>query len=490
MEDEPKLIDIIKFFDENIKESMGCTDPAAIALAVSAAFNAIKGRLPMNYLTKKLDLPPRKIREEIENITVKTDRGIFKNALQVGITRTNGLKGTNNAAALGVFCDPGKSLELFEDLSEEKILEATNLIKEEKVEVIPNYEWEERRIEAEVTTKDSMGIAYIDKEQSNIAYIEVDGKPKFEKPKTKDEAEKLESLHELSDFIEIIEEDLPREVNGKSAKTRIEEAIRTNHKASLIAERGFSELDRKSVGLGIKNLMTEGYLGGDYIDLAEEKVSLATEGRMAGLDIRVLTCARSGNMGLVVTLPLIAVALSELKKQCPEYDISWDSATEVIQKRTPENWERLIKAVGLAYLIANYVGIYSGKMSASCGCGTKAGVGVAAGIAYYLTPADDKDKVGIIGQAINNMAGSIIGMICDGAKRGCALKTAAATRAAMESALLAYTGFGLSDSDGITHQDAMITLQRIGAISKEMERANRKIIEFLQDIPPSKYSRD
>ena len=148
------MIDIIKFFDENIKESMGCTDPAAIALAVSAAFNSIKGRLPPDYSGKKLDLPPRKISEEIENVTVKTDRGIFKNAL-------------------GVFCDPGKSLELFDGLNEDMILEATNLVEAGKVNVVPNYEWDERRIEAEVTTKSSTGIAYIEKEQSNIAYIKV-----------------------------------------------------------------------------------------------------------------------------------------------------------------------------------------------------------------------------------------------------------------------------------------------------------------------------
>lgn len=477
------MIDIIKFCDENIKDSVGCTDPAAIALAVSAAFNALKGRLPMDYLNKKLDLSPRKIREEIKNITVRTDRGIFKNALQVVITREYGLEGTNSAAALGVFCDPGKSLELFDDLSEEKALEATKLVKDGKVDVTPNYEWDKRRIEAEVTTRDGTGRAYIEKEQFNIAYIEVDGKPKFEKPKTKDEAEKLKGLRQLNDFIEIIEEDLPREVNGKSAKARIEDAIKTNHKASLIAEREFGKLERKSIGLGIKNLVTAGYLGRDYVHLAEEKVSLATEGRMAGLNIKVMTCARSGNMGLVVTLPLVAVALLELQKKYPEYDISWDSAIERIQRKTPENWERLIRAVGLAYLIANYVDVCSGKMSASCGCGTKAGIGVAAGIAYYLPLANDRNKVGIIGQAINNMAGSIVGMICDGAKRGCALKTAVATRAAMESALLAYTGFGLPDNNGITHRDAMITLQHIGAISKEMERANRKIIELLQTLP-------
>ena len=162
--------------------------------------------------------------------------------------------------------------------------------------------------------------------------------------------------------------------------------------------------------------------------------------------------------------------------------VSLSTKTFEIEKLEEDVVRKFLGGAGLAHLIANYVSIYSGKLSALCGCGIKAGVGATAGIAYYLTPVDDKARV--IGQAINNMAGGIVGMICDGAKAGCALKVAAATGAAMESALLASAGLGLSYSDGIVNEDAMITLRHIGGISKAMEGTDRKIIEFLQDMPP------
>ncbi|MBA7501205.1 hypothetical protein ES704_03967 [subsurface metagenome] len=472
------LIDADKFFDENIKESIGCTEPATVALAVSAAFNAVKGRLPNDYLERKLDLSPRRIRGEIENITVKTDRGVFKNALQVGISHKYGLKGINNAAALGVFCDPSKNLELFDDLNEEKVLEAANLLKEGKVSVIPNYEWGELRIEAEVVTKNRTGIAYILKEHSNIAYIEVDGKPEFEKLETECGADKLGSLQQISDFIDIIEENLLPEVSGKSAAASIEKAIITNHKASLIAEKTFSDLRRHSLGLAFRNFVREGYMGKGCVVLVKEKVSLTVEARMTGFNIKVATCAGSGNMGIVATLPLIAMALCEFSKKYPNYDVNWESVIEVMREKAPEDWAKLVRAVGLVHLIANYVSIHSGKLSASCGCGTKTSVGAAAGIAYYLSSSNDKERVDIIGQAINGVARSIFGMICDGGKEGCALKTAAATGAAMESALLACRRLDLSHSDGIANADAMITLQNIGMISNAMEDVDRKVIEL------------
>jgi L-cysteine desulfidase len=84
------------------------------------------------------------------------------------------------------------------------------------------------------------------------------------------------------------------------------------------------------------------------------------------------------------------------------------------------------------------------------------------------------------------MGGSIVGMVCDGGKEGCALKAAAATGAAVESALLACREPDLSYRDGIVNEDAMITLQHIGGISRAMKDADRKIIEFLQNTTPQK----
>lgn len=470
------LIDTAKFFDENIKESIGCTEPAAVALAVAAAFNAVKGRLPDDYLKKKLNLPPQTISSDIERITVRTDRDVFKNALQVGIPHRYGGKGINNAAALGVFCDPGKKLELFSDLDEDKALEASGLLKAGRVYVTPHYEWSGLRIEAEVTTKTGTGVAHILNEHSNIAYIGVNGQPKFENLETEQSLDELRNLHGLGDFIELVENSL-----HPQAVRIIENAIITNHRASVIAEQRFLDIHRHSLGLAIRSFVREGYVCEDCVILAKEKVSLAVEARMTGFEIKVATCAGSGNMGIVATLPLIAMALCEFTKRHPNYDVTWQSIIEVIREKAPEDWAKLVRAVGLVHLIANYTSLYSGRLSASCGCGTKAGVGTAAGITYYLTSADDCDRVDLIGDAINGMARSIFGMICDGGKAGCALKTAAATGVAMESALLACRRLSLSHSDGIANMDAMVTLKNIGMISNAMADVDRKIIELARE---------
>ncbi|MBI2979518.1 MAG: hypothetical protein HYY41_01610 [Chloroflexi bacterium] len=190
------MIDVIKLFDESIEESVGCTEPTAIGLAVAAAFQAANGRLPTDYARKRLDLPPVKISEQIEKITVRASRGIFKNALQVGIPYKDKLKGPDNAAAVGAFCDPARKLELFADLNEEKVREAATLLRAGKVNVIPNYEWDEIRIEAEVSTKKSNATAIIRKEHTNIAHIEVNGKPVFDKPETPEEIDKLAGLQQ------------------------------------------------------------------------------------------------------------------------------------------------------------------------------------------------------------------------------------------------------------------------------------------------------
>jgi L-cysteine desulfidase len=470
------LIDTARFFQENIKESIGCTEPAAVALAVAAAFNALKGRLPDDYPGQRLDLPPEEVSREIREITVITDRDVFKNALQVGIPHEFGGRGINKAAALGVFCDPGKGLELFSDLDEGKALEANELLKAGRVDVTPNYDWSGLRIEAEVATKTGTGVAHVLNEHSNIAHIGVNGQSKFENPKAEQSLDELNNLHKLSDFIEIIENEL-----DPQAVRIIENAIITNHKASLIAERRFLDLHRHSLGLAIRSFVRGGYVCEDCVVLAKEKVSLAVEARMTGFDIRVATCAGSGNMGIVATIPLIAMVLCEFSKRYPNYDVNWESVVEVIREKAPEDWAKLVKAVGLVHLIANYTSVYSGKLSASCGCGTKAGVGVAAGIAYYLTSDKDNDRVDVLGEAINGMARSIFGMICDGGKEGCALKTAAATGVAMESALLACRRLILSYSDGIANMDAMITLKSIGMISNAMADVDRKIIELARD---------
>ena len=478
------MVNITKFFEERIEKSVACTEPAAVSLAVSTAFNAIKGVLPKDYANKGLTLSQKEIREDIRKIKVKTDRDVFKNSLRAGISHRYRLEGIKSAVALGVFCNPAEKLKLFQDLNEDIASQTTNLIEEGKVEVTLNYGWGKLRIEAEVITRNHIGKARIFKRHSNITCIEVDGKrlPLNKRLSgNKTELNRLKNLEQLTDLVEFVENDLAREVEHKSAATIIEDAIKTNHRASLDIRKQILESKEKSFGFTMGNLINEGYLGDNWINLAIKTTGLTVEGRMAGFKLTIATCAGSGNMGLVVTLPLIALALWELKRENLTYEMKWDwdSAIEMIRDRAPEDKVRLIKAVGLAHLIANYISTYSGELSALCGCGVKAGIGTAAGIAYYLTK-ESKDKAKVIGSTINNMAGNITGMICDGAKRGCALKAATAVRVAIESALLALNGFEIPYNDGIVDKNPMMTLRNVGEVSKGMINTDKNIVHILE----------
>ena len=54
------MLDINKFFNNFIEKSFGCTEPAAIGLSVSIAFNVLKGKLPIwlekKYLKKSIEI--------------------------------------------------------------------------------------------------------------------------------------------------------------------------------------------------------------------------------------------------------------------------------------------------------------------------------------------------------------------------------------------------------------------------------------------------
>ena len=56
-----------------------------------------------------------------------------------------------------------------------------------------------------------------------------------------------------------------------------------------------------------------------------------------------------------------------------------------------------------------YIKEYSGKLSAFCGCAIAAGTGMACGLVLLRSGSTQA-----MARTINNLAGSITGMICDG----------------------------------------------------------------------------
>jgi len=504
--------DALRFFERHIEKSVGCTEPAAVALASSIAFNAIRGKLPSWLRERKSKREGEENEGEAEtgsvSVFVELDRGTFKNALNAGIPHTEGRSGVSLAAALGIFCEPEERLALFSGLSgdrgREKLRSADALLKAGRVRVVPDYEKEEIFILARVRTSEGEGECLIKRLHSAVVSVRANGNVLFEAGGGSESSnhegtagmeEDLSLLARMrvEDFISIVER-LPA-----GAKKRLRDALETNRKAfeeaaakqtacffnALREMREAKEWQGESEGKEKKVAWKDSW---EWVIKSSIMVGTAVEGRMSGLPMEVMTCAGSGNMGLTVSLPFVALKACE----------TWDERNE----------ERLLKAFALSHLVANFASLQTRFISAICGCAIKAGVGLSAGIAYYLAASEAEEteraeeaeeaegmKGGsplrrgrrgrkadvleeVVRRAINNMISDITGVVCEGASRKCALKASTAVISAAKSAIFALNG--VEFVGGIVEEDANATLRNLGEIEKAMRETDKKITKFLE----------
>ena len=180
----------------------------------------------------------------------------------------------------------------------------------------------------------------------------------------------------------------------------------------------------------------------------------AIEARVIGLDKPAMSITGSGAHGIIATMPLYAA-----------YKVNGYSE------------EQLLRATALSYLICTYLKEYSGKLSAFCGCAIAAGTGMACGL-VYLRGGGVKE----MSHTINNMAGSITGMICDGGNQGCTMKGVAAVDAAYQSVEFAMNGVYIDSVHGINGKTAEETMRNMGLIaSPGMIGTEKTIVEIFQE---------
>ena len=80
------------------------------------------------------------------------------------------------------------------------------------------------------------------------------------------------------------------------------------------------------------------------------------------------------------------------------------------------------------------------------------------------------------------MVGNLAGMICDGAKIGCAMKTLTGVEAAFRAARMAMSGVGIPATDGIVGNDGISSLLNLGLLAqKGMVDVDAEILNILQE---------
>ena len=427
--------EIIKLIKKEVKPALGCTEPIAVALAVAKAMEIMESCTTVADAWRS---------EGDYSIKVEVSGNILKNGMGVGIPGT-GMVGLHIAAALGAVC--GKScygLEVLHDLSDAAIARA----KEMEGRVVVGLAESDLKLYVKASVKYSGHTAYavIEKDHDNICETGCDGKI-FSSSKAggQDCTDHSSTLDYGLTVKEILE------FASSVAYLDIEFILESRTLNLALANEGMSGKYGLRVGYAISLKDNREVFGQDFLSYAMALTAAASDARMAGCTLAAMSNSGSGNQGITVTMPVIAYSL---RYGCSD--------------------EELARALVLSHLVAIHIKGYLGKLSALCGC-VIASTGAACGL-VYLRGGDYEQ----ICAAIKNMIGNITGMVCDGAKVGCAMKVASGVSSALQSAVLAREGICISEHDGIIEKDIEKTIQNLGRIgSVGMQNTDNMILDIM-----------
>jgi L-cysteine desulfidase len=388
--------EIINILEQELVIALGCTEPVAIALASATA---------KKYLTSAL-----------VEMKVNVSGNILKNAKAVGIP---GMKSTgiDFAAAIGYIAgNPDKKLEVLETVTSADEELAIQLIERGAITVSIADSPKKLYIEIfAVSNAETVKVVIADN-HTNITLIEYNDKPVFQGG-----CENIGILSEPNLLTGLTIETIYRFIRKVELKELklVKESILLN---KAIGMEGLTNPYGLAVGKTIKENVEKGLLSDDLATRAMSLAAAGSDARMAGSTLPVMANTGSGNQGIAVTLPVVAVA-----------------------EKLNVDHDKMVRAVALSHLLTIHIKSKFGRLSALCGV-TAAGMGASGAIAYLLG-----GELREVEAAVQNTIGNITGMICDGAKAGCAMKVSTCSNVAVQSALLALNQKQIQSTDGFIH---------------------------------------
>lgn len=418
---------LTKIIKEDMKPALGVTEPGAIAFAVAKAKSYIQGN--------------------IEEVKVRLNSGIYKNAYTCGIPNSDQV-GNIFAAALGVVAGKAdRGLESLEDVTEEDNKKAQKLIDAGKVKIELNKISSDIFIEAEISALEEKAIVKIEGTHTNIVEIVVNGKTIFTKELEKEENKDEEIiLHKYSvkDILEYVDNIDIAEIDF----------VMSAHDMNMVLFQEGLNSKKTTFVKQLWKMNGEKIFSESSLNTAQLLCNGAIEARVLGLNKPAMSITGSGAHGIITTLPVLA--------ECRVKGLSD---------------EKLIRATMLSYLICTYIKEYSGRLSAFCGCGIAGGTGAACAIGYLRGAGVEE-----ITNIINNMAAGITGMICDGGNQGCTMKGIVAVDAAFRAVEMAMNNtyiFNIHGINGVTPEKTMMNMGKIA--SPGMIETEKVIVDIFKD---------
>ncbi|MGU8398882.1 L-cysteine desulfidase family protein [Clostridium perfringens] len=395
----------LKTLKKEVVPSEGCTEPIAIAYAASIAAEHLKG--------------------EIKEVNIYLSKNVIKNALGVGIPGTGGV-GIEIAAALGISIQKSyKKLTILSNFTEDELKKAKEIVDENIINIKQKNTNKALYIEVELLSETSKSKVIIEDTHTNVTLIECDDEIIMDN--NSEVSEDLEEDYKLFKIADIY--NFAKEADFDDIKFILESA-KMNEKVSEEGLKGDYGLQvgSKIIQKGNFNLFSN-----DASNKIIAASAAASDARMDGCAMPIMTTAGSGNQGIACSIPVAQTA-----------------------RLLDKSEEELARALVLSNLVTIRIKKHMGRLSPLCGAGIAGATGASCGITYLLG-----GNLENINYCINNMISDLSGMICDGAKETCALKIATVTNAAIQCANLAINGISATANDGIVAKDVEETIESI-----------------------------
>lgn len=403
---------------EEMQIAMGCTEPAALALAAARAAGVLD--------------------DEVRSIHALLSANIIKNAKAVSIPNSGGMRGIKAALVLGALGgDPAEGLAVFSRLAEGTPERAEKWLAEHEVELGLLEGEENLKIDVTLGGRKHVSRVVLEHHHNHISEVWLDGERVEFNPLAEQTVETDEPELTLNMIFDYVEGEIPQKVRDV-----LEEQIRCN---MAIAEEGFKG------GYGLDAGLTRRSFDQGVRSRAVSAAAAGSDARMAGSPLPVVINYGSGNQGITLSVPLLEYAR--------EYNI-------------PE--EKVLRSLCLSNLLSLRVKRGMGKLSAFCGAVSAATAAVSS-ICYMLGGSREE-----VYRTMINTLGNTAGIVCDGAKSSCALKIVSALDSAFLAYELAQKGKYMVPGEGIIREDQEETLDLYAKLGlKGMQETDAVILKMM-----------
>lgn len=411
----------VEILKRELVPAMGCTEPIAIAYCAAKA-RAVLGCLP-------------------EKVVVAASGNIIKNVKSVVVPNTDGRKGIEAAAAIGIVAgDEQAGLEVIAHAKPEDKAKLGEFLS--SVDICVEFAQTEHVLDifVKVSKGEDTAEVQVVNEHTNIVKVARNGKVLFEKEIVivaddgKPDYECL-TIEDIYDFAMSCDLDDVRDI--------LDRQIAYN---TAIADEGMEN----DYGANIGKTLIKAY-GTDIRIRARARAAAGSDARMSGCELPVVINSGSGNQGMTVSLPVIEYAR----------DLG-------VEK------EKLYRALLLSNLVTLHEKEGIGRLSAYCGA-ISAGAGAGAGIAWLC----GGDYETVIHTIVNALA-ITSGIVCDGAKSSCAAKISAAVDAGILGYEMYRNGQQFYDGEGLVKKGVENTIRNISRLGRiGMKETDKEIISMM-----------